>query len=232
MRTVVMQVSISLDGYVADPARVGPLFDWYDNGEANRPTGNNRPSSRMRGASEPGSPPARTRARRAARRRGRAISSPRTAAESARRITRRSSRSSTASQVTVNPSSAIRSRNRYAGRPSLGPAPVPRRGGVCRCRARRIALTLARLAFPRAPHDQEGVGRVSGSQCGQRLAEEDRFCSSCGQRTGIGSESPAAAPPRPSVPAPRRIGRRWSGYAGDGAPRSAQALSVSWSSTT
>jgi dihydrofolate reductase len=31
---VVMQASMSLDGYIADPSdRVGPLFDWYTNGE-------------------------------------------------------------------------------------------------------------------------------------------------------------------------------------------------------
>jgi dihydrofolate reductase len=34
MGIVVMQASMSLDGYIADPAGgVGPLFDWYGNGE-------------------------------------------------------------------------------------------------------------------------------------------------------------------------------------------------------
>jgi dihydrofolate reductase len=34
MGTVVMQASMSLDGYIADPSDgVGPLFDWYGNGE-------------------------------------------------------------------------------------------------------------------------------------------------------------------------------------------------------
>lgn len=34
MGTVVMQASMSLDGYIADPSdQVGPLFDWYGNGE-------------------------------------------------------------------------------------------------------------------------------------------------------------------------------------------------------
>jgi dihydrofolate reductase len=34
MGTVVMQASMSLDGYIADPSDgVGPLFDWYVNGE-------------------------------------------------------------------------------------------------------------------------------------------------------------------------------------------------------
>jgi dihydrofolate reductase len=34
MGKVVMQASMSLDGYIADPSgRVGPLFDWYGNGE-------------------------------------------------------------------------------------------------------------------------------------------------------------------------------------------------------
>jgi dihydrofolate reductase len=34
MGTVVMQASMSLDGYIADPSDgVGPLFDWYANGE-------------------------------------------------------------------------------------------------------------------------------------------------------------------------------------------------------
>ena len=34
MGKVVMQASMSLDGYIADPSgRVGPLFDWYSNGD-------------------------------------------------------------------------------------------------------------------------------------------------------------------------------------------------------
>ena len=34
MGKVVMQASMSLDGYIADPSdRVGPLFDWYFNGD-------------------------------------------------------------------------------------------------------------------------------------------------------------------------------------------------------
>jgi dihydrofolate reductase len=34
MGTVVMQATMSLDGYIADPSGgVGPLFDWYGNGE-------------------------------------------------------------------------------------------------------------------------------------------------------------------------------------------------------
>ena len=34
MGTVVMQASMSLDGYIADPSDgVGPLFDWYGNGD-------------------------------------------------------------------------------------------------------------------------------------------------------------------------------------------------------
>jgi dihydrofolate reductase len=34
MGAVVMQASMSLDGYIADPSdRVGPLFEWYGNGE-------------------------------------------------------------------------------------------------------------------------------------------------------------------------------------------------------
>ena len=34
MGTVSMQASMSLDGYIADPSdNVGPLFDWYGNGE-------------------------------------------------------------------------------------------------------------------------------------------------------------------------------------------------------
>jgi dihydrofolate reductase len=34
MGTVVMQATMSLDGYIADPSDgVGPLFDWYGNGE-------------------------------------------------------------------------------------------------------------------------------------------------------------------------------------------------------
>ena len=34
MGNVVMQASMSLDGYIADPSdRVGPLFDWYFNGD-------------------------------------------------------------------------------------------------------------------------------------------------------------------------------------------------------
>jgi dihydrofolate reductase len=31
---VIMQASMSLDGFIADPSdRVGPLFDWYENGD-------------------------------------------------------------------------------------------------------------------------------------------------------------------------------------------------------
>ncbi|HEX6674241.1 MAG TPA: dihydrofolate reductase family protein [Actinomycetes bacterium] len=34
MGSVVMQASMSLDGYIADPSdNVGPLFDWYGNGD-------------------------------------------------------------------------------------------------------------------------------------------------------------------------------------------------------
>jgi dihydrofolate reductase len=34
MGTVVMQATMSLDGYIADPSGgVGPMFDWYGNGE-------------------------------------------------------------------------------------------------------------------------------------------------------------------------------------------------------
>jgi dihydrofolate reductase len=34
MATVTMQASMSLDGYIADPSdAVGPLFDWYGNGD-------------------------------------------------------------------------------------------------------------------------------------------------------------------------------------------------------
>jgi dihydrofolate reductase len=34
MATVITQASMSLDGYIADPSdRVGPLFDWYGNGD-------------------------------------------------------------------------------------------------------------------------------------------------------------------------------------------------------
>src|SRR6266496_5426711 len=34
MGKVVMQASMSLDGYIADPSdAVGPLFDWYGNGD-------------------------------------------------------------------------------------------------------------------------------------------------------------------------------------------------------
>ncbi|HVG96902.1 MAG TPA: dihydrofolate reductase family protein [Chloroflexota bacterium] len=34
MGKVIMQASMSLDGFIADPAdRVGPLFDWYANGD-------------------------------------------------------------------------------------------------------------------------------------------------------------------------------------------------------
>ncbi len=34
MGRVVMQASMSLDGYIADPDdKVGPLFDWYGNGD-------------------------------------------------------------------------------------------------------------------------------------------------------------------------------------------------------
>ena len=34
MATVVMQATMSLDGYIADPSGgVGPMFDWYGNGE-------------------------------------------------------------------------------------------------------------------------------------------------------------------------------------------------------
>ena len=34
MATVTTQASMSLDGYIADPSdNVGPLFDWYGNGD-------------------------------------------------------------------------------------------------------------------------------------------------------------------------------------------------------
>ena len=34
MGTVTMQASMSLDGFIADPSgAVGPLFDWYGNGD-------------------------------------------------------------------------------------------------------------------------------------------------------------------------------------------------------
>ena len=34
MGKVIMQASMSLDGFIADPSdRVGPLFDWYENGD-------------------------------------------------------------------------------------------------------------------------------------------------------------------------------------------------------
>jgi dihydrofolate reductase len=39
MATVVSEMSMSLDGFVADPSdEVGPLFDWYGNGEVATPT--------------------------------------------------------------------------------------------------------------------------------------------------------------------------------------------------
>jgi dihydrofolate reductase len=39
MATVVAEMSMSLDGFVADPSdEVGPLFDWYGNGEVEVPT--------------------------------------------------------------------------------------------------------------------------------------------------------------------------------------------------
>jgi dihydrofolate reductase len=39
MATVLTELSMSLDGFVADPAdQVGPLFDWYGNGEVEVPT--------------------------------------------------------------------------------------------------------------------------------------------------------------------------------------------------
>ena len=41
MATVIAEMSMSLDGFVADPAdQVGPLFDWYGNGEVEVPTAN------------------------------------------------------------------------------------------------------------------------------------------------------------------------------------------------
>ncbi|HUK67972.1 MAG TPA: dihydrofolate reductase family protein [Streptosporangiaceae bacterium] len=39
MATVIAEMSMSLDGFVADPCdRVGPLFDWYGNGDVEVPT--------------------------------------------------------------------------------------------------------------------------------------------------------------------------------------------------
>jgi dihydrofolate reductase len=39
MATVIAELSMSLDGFVADPSdQVGPLFDWYGNGEVEVPT--------------------------------------------------------------------------------------------------------------------------------------------------------------------------------------------------
>lgn len=39
MATVIAEMSMSLDGFVADPSdQVGPLFDWYGNGEVEVPT--------------------------------------------------------------------------------------------------------------------------------------------------------------------------------------------------
>jgi dihydrofolate reductase len=39
MATVISEMSMSLDGFVADPSdEVGPLFDWYGNGEVETPT--------------------------------------------------------------------------------------------------------------------------------------------------------------------------------------------------
>lgn len=39
MATVIAEMSMSLDGFVADPSdQVGPLFDWYSNGEVEVPT--------------------------------------------------------------------------------------------------------------------------------------------------------------------------------------------------
>ncbi len=39
MAVVISEMSMSLDGFVADPAdQVGPLFDWYANGEVEVPT--------------------------------------------------------------------------------------------------------------------------------------------------------------------------------------------------
>jgi len=39
MATVVAELSMSSDGFVADPSdEVGPLFDWYGNGEVEAPT--------------------------------------------------------------------------------------------------------------------------------------------------------------------------------------------------
>ncbi len=41
MATVIAALSMSLDGFIADPAdQVGPLFDWYANGEVAVPTAN------------------------------------------------------------------------------------------------------------------------------------------------------------------------------------------------
>ncbi len=41
MATVIAALSMSLDGFVTDPAdQVGPLFDWYGNGEVEVPTAN------------------------------------------------------------------------------------------------------------------------------------------------------------------------------------------------
>jgi dihydrofolate reductase len=41
MAAVIAALSMSLDGFTADPAdQVGPLFDWYANGEVEVPTAN------------------------------------------------------------------------------------------------------------------------------------------------------------------------------------------------
>ncbi len=41
MATVIAEMSMSLDGFVADPSdEVGPLFDWYGSGEVETPTAN------------------------------------------------------------------------------------------------------------------------------------------------------------------------------------------------
>ena len=41
MATVIVALSMSLDGFVGDPAdQAGPLFDWYQNGEVEVPTAN------------------------------------------------------------------------------------------------------------------------------------------------------------------------------------------------
>jgi hypothetical protein len=39
MATVIAEMSMSLDGFVADPSDdVGPLFDWYGNGDVEVPS--------------------------------------------------------------------------------------------------------------------------------------------------------------------------------------------------